>query len=123
MTLTEFYIEVEGSYQDALSRLMNDRLITKFVLKFKNDPSFETLKAALAEDRIDDAFAAAHTLKGVALNLAFTKLGTLAAALTDFLRPQNRTAYVPETARAMFDEVALAYAQTTDAIDRFAASL
>lgn len=86
----EFYDKIGGDYADAQSRLMKDSLIRKFVLKFPGDKNFAALKEAIAEERWDDAFACAHTVKGVSLNLAFARLSAELVKLTDRLRPQNR---------------------------------
>ena len=63
--------------------------IEKFALKFKNDKSFQMLEAALAKKDWHEAFVAAHTLKGVAGNISFTKMHKAAAALTEQLRPEK----------------------------------
>ena len=39
MELRECYEAFGGDYKDAVSRLQNDALIKKFVLKFLDDPS------------------------------------------------------------------------------------
>ena len=109
MTEREFYDSIGGSYEDALARLMRDSLIRKFVLKFPADPSFAALAAAVREQRWDDAFTASHTLKGVALNLAFAKLSGAAVALTDALRPQNRAQLTPAQAERLLAEVEREY--------------
>ena len=88
----EFYEKIGGDYADAQSRLMRDSLIRKFVLKFPGDKNFDAMKEALADERWDDAFAFAHTLKGVSLNLAFARLSAALITLSDMLRPQNRAA-------------------------------
>lgn len=84
---------------------MKDSLIEKFVLKFPNDTSFDALKAAVAEERWDDAFAAVHTLKGVSLNLAFERLGASASELTEVLRPQNSAGRDLTTILGLFETV------------------
>ena len=89
MTIKELYDNIGGSYEDALSRLMNDRLIDKFIRKYPQDGSFsELIEASGVNDRAR-AFRAAHTLKGVAGNLAFTELAAAASAITEQLRPQT----------------------------------
>lgn len=86
MTVEHMY-EITGSdYNDVVRRLGGEALVRRFVLKFINDPSFAELKSALADGRIDDAFRAAHTLKGVAINLGFTALYKPSAELTEILR-------------------------------------
>lgn len=86
MTVQECYEALHGNYADAKSRLMSDKLITKFALKFPGDPSMDTLRAAVANGNREEAFRAAHTLKGVAANLAFTELSQSASVLTEQLR-------------------------------------
>lgn len=87
MNVKEFYDAIGGSYEAALSRLMRDSMIEKFVGKFPKDPSFAALRQAIGEEDWEAAFTAAHTLKGVSLNLAFQTLGEQASALTEMLRP------------------------------------
>lgn len=65
--------------------LRSERLITKFVLKFPGDPSFSQLQSTLEEKNVEEAFRAAHTLKGVAQNLGFTPLYEATATLTEVL--------------------------------------
>ena len=109
MTEQEFYAAIGGSYKDAIDRLMRDSLIRKFVLRFPADPSFDALAAAVREQRWDDAFSASHTLKGVALNLAFAKLSGAAMTLTDALRPQNRAQLDPAQITQLLDDVEREY--------------
>ena len=109
MTEKEFYDIIGGNYNDALSRLMNDTFIRKFVVKFKDDPSFSELSSALSEEKWDEAFSAAHTLKGVALNMAFARLGDSATRITDMLRPQNRERFDKQKVMDAFDEVKADY--------------
>lgn len=86
MTLQECYERFGGDYKDAVSRMMNDSLIEKFVLKFPNDKTMEQLKEAVAANNTEDTFRAAHTLKGIAGNLSFTGLESAASRLTEQLR-------------------------------------
>ena len=86
MKLQDCYDRFGGDYQDAVSRMMNDSLIEKFMLKFPNDKTMEQLKEAVAADNTEDTFRAAHTLKGIAGNLSFTRLESAASKLTEQLR-------------------------------------
>lgn len=92
MDLKEMYDEIGGNYNEAKSRLMNDALIEKFVLKYEADGTFEELKQAVSENDIEKSFRAAHTLKGVAANLSFNELAKAASALTEQLRPLKEVA-------------------------------
>jgi HPt (histidine-containing phosphotransfer) domain-containing protein len=65
------YVNVtEGS-----SRVMNNiKLYVKLLNKFKNDNNLNDLESALAEGDLKKAQNMAHTIKGVAANLALTEL-------------------------------------------------
>lgn len=86
MTLEECYTKLQGDYSEAKNRLMNDRLIDRFILKFPSDPSMDALKEMVRTGDNAAAFRAVHTLKGVAANLAFTQLFKDASNLTEQLR-------------------------------------
>lgn len=87
MTLEECYSKLHGNYTEAKTRLMNDKLIERFILKFPDDPSMTTLQEMIEAGDIEKSFRAVHTLKGVAANLAFTQLFRDASNLTEQLRP------------------------------------
>lgn len=86
MTIQEFYQEISGSYAEAVGRMMKDTLVQRFALKFSKDPSFAELKQSMEAGDMEAAFRAAHTLKGVCKNLAFTKLADSATEITELLR-------------------------------------
>lgn len=86
MTIREGYELFGGNYGEVLSRLQKEERIAKYVNKFLNDTSFETLKNALASNDMETAFRAAHTLKGICQNLSFTRLYESSNALTEELR-------------------------------------
>lgn len=86
MTLEECYAAMGGDYADVTSRLRSDRMVQKFVLKYLNDPSFDQLCAAMAEKNYEEAFRAAHTIKGVCQNLSFTRLLDSSSQLSEALR-------------------------------------
>ena len=86
MRVAEFYEKTGGNYADTMGRLMTEERILRFVKKFPADGSFALLKDALARGCREEAFRAAHTLKGVAQNLGFTSLYEKASAVTEILR-------------------------------------
>ena len=86
MTIEQCYQEMGGNYAEVCGRLPSPRLVEKFVRKFLDDQSYAELNASLAAGNHDVAFRAAHTLKGVAANLSFTKLRASASELTELLR-------------------------------------
>lgn len=61
--------------QEALGRFMgNEALMMKFLLRFPQDENFGALKRALEAKNEEQAYRAAHTLKGLAGNLAMRSL-------------------------------------------------
>ena len=86
MELKEVYEKIGGDYDDVVRRLMGEKLVRKFLLKFLDDKSYADLERTLSEGDYKEAFRAAHTLKGVAQNLGFEKLQRSASELTEALR-------------------------------------
>lgn len=91
MTVKECYAAMGGDYEDVVSRLRTDERIVKFLGKVVSDPSYNLLIESLAAKNMEEAFRAAHTMKGVCMNLSLTKLFTSANRLTEALR--GRTEY------------------------------
>lgn len=114
MTLKECYERMHGSYEDAKHRLMMDSMVERFMFKFLEDDTMESLRRAVTEKNIPDSFRAAHTLKGVAANLAFTELQEKASALTEQLRPQ-----AVQADAALLADVEKAYALVVDTINAY----
>lgn len=72
---------------EAMERFMgNEELFMRFLKKFSNDTSYQSLKQAMSEKNYKDAFEAAHALKGVCGNLSIAKLFELVSKETEFLR-------------------------------------
>lgn len=86
MTLAELYDKIGGDYSGTKARFMTDDRILRFVRKFPLDQSYQLLESSLAAGNKEEAFRAAHTLKGVAQNLGFTALHVLASDVTEVLR-------------------------------------
>lgn len=116
MTLQECYDALGGDCADVVSRLRSERLVDKFVLKFLDDGSYELLCRSMEEKRYDDAFRAAHTIKGMCQNLSFNRLAASSSALTEALRGGRG-----ETADALFEQTARDYQQTVSAIRQYQA--
>ncbi len=86
MTIEEVYKELGGDYHDTKARLMSDKLIVRFLKKFESDGVFAELKQSLSDKDDETAFRAAHTLKGVAMNLGLGDLAQSSSAVTEALR-------------------------------------
>lgn len=114
MTLQECYTALGGNYDDAISRLRSERLVTKFVVKFLDDDSCALLLRSMDEKNYEEAFRAAHTIKGVCQNLAFTRLFESSNQLSEALR----NGFTPE-APALAEQVGRDYQVTVEAIRAF----
>ena len=86
MTVKECYDKVGSDYEGVLKRLGSEALIKKFAVKFLADGSFQDLKTSLEAGEAEQAFRAAHTLKGICLNLGFDNLYKPSEELTELLR-------------------------------------
>lgn len=56
MTVRECYEKMGANYDGVLSRLGNEMLIRKFVIKFLKDPSFQDLTAAIEKSDAEKCF-------------------------------------------------------------------
>ncbi len=119
MTIEMCYEEMGGNCQEVCMRIPSDTLIIKFVGSFLDDPSFATLRCAMDAGNLEEAFRAAHTLKGVCANLSFSKLQHSASQLTEVLRAAQDA--IPEQAYALMEAVCRDYQDTTDVIRKFQA--
>lgn len=86
MTVSEFYAEVGGDYEDVLGRFRGEERVIKFLRLFLADTSIADLRRNMAEENYKEAFRAAHTLKGVASNLGLTSMQEAASEVTEALR-------------------------------------
>lgn len=114
MTIQECYAALEGDYEEVLGRLYSEALVKKFAGKFLADQSFQLLESSLGAEDYDEAFRAAHTLKGVAQNLSFTRLYRSSHEITEALRTKDYA-----LAARLFPEVSRDYEQTVAAIQAF----
>ena len=80
---------IGGNASDAASRLGGEEYAKKFVKKFSGDKTFENLKNAMENGNADEAFRAAHTLKGLAATLGFENLRAASSELTEILRKKT----------------------------------
>ena len=114
MTIVECYQQLGGNLENAKTRLPSDSLIKRFIIKFLDDSSYSELCDALQKGQRDEAFRAAHTLKGVCANLGFDQLENSTSALTELLRPKDIS--IPEEAVSMMKDVKHDYEMTVGAI-------
>ena len=90
MTIEQCYNAIESDYEEVLGRFAgNKMLVEKFARKFLDDPSYQLLTDTLGKQDYEEAFRAAHTLKGVCANLGFTQLFKVSSDITEELRGGN----------------------------------
>ena len=118
MTLKECYAALGGDYEDVVSRLRSERLVQKFALKFLEDGSYDLLCTSMENGAQEDAFRAAHTIKGICQNLNFTRLGESSSEMTEALRAGDL-----EKAKVLFPKLSADYQCTVDAIKAYQAAL
>lgn len=118
MTVERFYEYIGGDYAGTKSRLMTDERIARFVKKFPADGSYQLLLDSLNSANAQEAFRAAHTIKGVAQNLGFTSLYQIAEEVTEILRPASVDAGVklPEEVKSKMPELEKQYNLTIEGI-------
>lgn len=120
MTLEEFYQKFGGDYKDVMARLQNENLISRLVVKFLADPSYQNLCDALKEENYGEAFRAVHTLKGLCLNFSFGSLTDSSINLTELLRHWETVPVDSEKCGEFFAQVSVDYRTVTDAIKEYA---
>lgn len=111
MDIKECYDAMGADYNDILARLRNTALITKLVKKFEADENYKILEESLQKKDVDSAFRAAHTLKGVCLNLGFSQLTKDTVALTEILRSGSL-----DGTQELFDRIKPVYEKTVKTI-------
>lgn len=114
MCLKECYNALGGDYNDVLRHLGSEKLVEKFVLKFPEDDSFSKLTDALKEKNLSEAFRAAHTIKGISLNLSFTSLFEPASGVTEALRNNDL-----EEALRLFPQLEAGYHHIVSVITQY----
>ena len=98
----QFYQEIGGSYQEALTRMLDDRRIVRYLGMFLQDTSMEELGKALTAGDAEEAFRMAHALKGTCLTLGLGRLTVRASELTEMLRTETGT---ETNSQALLEEI------------------
>ena len=83
MTVRECYEKIGSDFDKVLERMGSEALVKRFAIKFLEDKSFEELTESLKEKDGEDAFRAAHTLKGICANLGLDRLYEADSELTE----------------------------------------
>ncbi len=92
--LMQYGFDVEGAMRRFLN---NEQLYKKCLKKLLSDESMEKLMKAYHKGAVEDAFKAAHTMKGFVSNLGIEKLHQLLIPLVEELRGGS----MPEQAKIL----------------------
>lgn len=114
MTLLECYERTGSDYQDVMKRLGNEALIRRIAAKFPKDTSFQKLQEGFLKEDGELAFQGAHALKGICLNLGFTRLGKISSELTESLREKKEM----EECRELFETAEIEYKNLTAVLEQ-----
>lgn len=112
MNIKDFYAVIEGDYDGIFSRFPSESFAYKFIVKFSDDDTFHVLCDTLVNEDYENAFRAAHTLKGLCLNLGFSVLGASAGEMANALHSGDY-----EHAKRLIDRVTVDYNKIVTAID------
>ena len=112
MELRECYQQMGGDYDAVIGRLRQEERVVKFLRLFPADENFQLLTDSLAKEDWPTAFRAAHSMKGVALNLGLTALAQSSSELTEVLRPGTPT----QDPSPLYEQVKERYERTLAAI-------
>ena len=111
--IKQLYENIKGNYDEAISRMRDDERIKKYLKYFLMDESFKQLELALDSNNCEEAFKAAHTLKGVSQNMAFTDFSDSVVTITEELRSGKL-----DDALKFFPEVSKKYKIVIDEINK-----
>ena len=82
--------------KEGLERCLGDEgFYLMLVPSAATDENYENIKKSIEAGKLDDAFEAAHALKGVLGNLALTPIYDPCSELTEHLRARDKMDYAP----------------------------
>lgn len=115
MTLQECYAQMGVDYSGVLSRMGKEARVRKYLALFPDEPSFSTLCQAMEAGDGPEAFRAAHSLKGICMNLDLAPLLRSVSTLTEQLRGGE----LNDAARKSFQAVGEDYRMVCNCIQGF----
>lgn len=113
MTVKECYEVLGADYEEVMNRLRKEERVQRFLKKLLDDKTYALLNTSLQTGNMEEAFRAAHTLKGVSQNLSLKNLYVPASCLSDCLKERRECTEEVET---LFEKVKEEYIRTTEAI-------
>ncbi len=64
MTVKECYESMEADFEGVIGRMGSEEMVKRFALKFLDDPSYSNIGKGYRGGEREEAFRAAHTIKG-----------------------------------------------------------
>lgn len=89
VNVEECYGKIGENYAEVIRLFKTDERIIKYFKLMQKDANLDAVCKALEQSDYETAFRAAHTLKGLALNMRFTALANEASELTELLRSKE----------------------------------
>ena len=117
MNIREIYENIGADYNAALRRFLNEERIEKYLLLMMKDGTMDQLKQAVEKQDYENAFRAAHSLKGISLNMEMTLLAEASSALSDYLKFWEREGFEQQEADRLFRLTAAAYSVVREAVE------
>lgn len=86
MQVQEFYQAIGVDYDEVQAFFRKEDRLKRYLVQTVDDPAFPALDEAMEGGNYDEAFRAAHTIKGMSLNLLLKPLTAVAVDLVETLR-------------------------------------
>lgn len=115
MTVKNVYDEIDGNYDEIMGRMNSEEFIATLLGMFLQDESYGQLTACMESENYQDAFRAAHNMKGLCANISMSGLGGVAEEITEALRDGKDV----EKAKALMPVLTERYQKTVETIKRF----
>ncbi|MBR3019740.1 MAG: Hpt domain-containing protein [Clostridia bacterium] len=122
MTLKELYSLIEGNYDQAVRIMRMDKMISRYLLKLKDNPARDRLMAAGEAMDPTQLFEAAHALKGVCANLGLDALSQAASDIAEEFRPGSPRKHSDAEVKAMLEKADALYQKFLSGIQQYEAN-
>ena len=122
MTLQELYSVIEGNYDQAVRIMRMDKMISRYLLKLKDNPAHGQLMAAGEAMDPTQLFEAAHALKGVCANLGLIALSEAASEIAEEFRPGSPRKHSDAEVKAMLEKADALYQKFLSGIKQYEAN-
>ena len=107
----EMFEAYGADYHSTMARFMgNEAMYMKFLDMLFKDDNLEKLGEALEKQDYEEAFSAAHTLKGVVGNMGLTPLFNAVCAIVESLRKRE----VPEDYNVLYQIIQTGFLQADE---------